>query len=47
MLQIMKRFFVSIKEESPMFQLIRGIIVLLLVLSFQGAIVYIMISSLS
>ena len=43
---LIKRFFVS-PEENRDFQSIRAIVVLLLVLSFQGAIVYIMVSSLS
>ena len=47
MFQIFKRFFVSAKEENRVFQSTRAIVVLLLVLSFQGAIVYIMVSSLS
>jgi hypothetical protein len=46
MLPLIKRFFVSRKEENQVFQSIRAIVVLLLVLSFQGAIVYIMVSSL-
>lgn len=46
MFPLIKRFFVS-PEENRDFQSIRAIVVLLLVLSFQGAIVYIMVSSLS
>jgi len=46
MLQLIKRFFVSAKEENRSFQLVPAIVVFLLALSFQGAIVYIMISSL-
>jgi len=46
MLQLIKRLFVSPKEESRGFQSIQTIVVVLLVLSFQGAIVYIMVSSL-
>jgi hypothetical protein len=45
MSQLIKRFFVSAKENGG-FQLIPAIVVFLLALSFQGAIVYIMISSL-
>ena len=47
MSQLIKLFFVSDKEKNGGFQLIPAIVVLLLALSFQGAIVYIMISSLS
>jgi len=47
MSQLLKRISVSRKEENQIFQSIRTIVVLLLVLSFQGAIVYVMISSLS
>jgi len=47
MLQLIKRFFISLKDENSVFQSTRAIIVLLLVLSFQGAIVYIIVSSLS
>jgi phosphate starvation-inducible membrane PsiE len=45
MSQLIKRFFVSAKENGG-FQLVPAIVVFLLALSFQGAIVYIMISSL-
>ena len=41
-----KLFFVSGKAENGGFQLIPAIVVSLLALSFQGAIVYIMVSSL-
>jgi len=44
---LIKRFLVSQNEENRFFQSIRTIIVLLLVLSFQGAVVYVMVSSLS
>jgi len=47
MLQLIKRFSVSRKEENGVFQSVRTIVVLLLVLSFQGAIVYVIVSSLS
>jgi len=47
MLQRMKRFFVLAKEENGVFQSTRAIVVLLLVLSFQGAIVYVVVSSLA
>ena len=47
MLQLIKQFFISLKDENRVFQSTRAIIVLLLVLSFQGAIVYIIVSSLS
>ena len=46
MSQLIKFFFVSSKEKNGGFQLIPAIVVFLLALSFQGAIVYIMISSL-
>jgi len=46
MSQRIRLFFVSTKEENGGFQLIPAIVVFLLALSFQGAIVYIMISSL-
>lgn len=46
MSQLIKLFFVSTKGENGGFELIPAIVVFLLVLSFQGAIVYIMISSL-
>ena len=46
MSQLIKLFFVSSKEKNGGFQLIPAIVVFLLALSFQGAIVYIMISSL-
>ena len=42
-----KNFFVPSKEENRILQLISRIVLLLLVLSFQGAIIYVMISSLS
>ena len=41
-----KLFFVSGKADNGGFQLIPAIVVLLLALSFQGAIVYIIVSSL-
>jgi hypothetical protein len=47
MRRLVKYFFISAQEENRTFELIRGIVVLLLVLGFQGAIVYVMISSLS
>jgi len=46
MSQRIRLFFVSTKEENGGFQLLPAIVVFLLALSFQGAIVYIMISSL-
>jgi hypothetical protein len=46
MSQLFKRLFVSAKEKNGGFQLLPAIVVFFLVLSFQGAIVYIMISSL-
>jgi len=46
MSQLIKFFFVASKEKNGGFQLIPAIVVFLLALSFQGAIVYIMISSL-
>ena|ERR1043165_8182175 len=46
MSQQIKLLFVSSKEKNGGFQLITAIVVFLLALSFQGAIVYIMISSL-
>ena len=46
MSQLIKLFFVSSKEKNGGFQLIPAIVVFLLALSFQGAIVYIIISSL-
>jgi hypothetical protein len=46
MLRLFKRFSIAPKEENRVFQSIRAIVVLLLVLSFQAAIVYIMVSSL-
>jgi hypothetical protein len=46
MSRLIKLFFVSGKTENGGFQLIPTIVVLLLALSFQGAIVYIMVSSL-
>jgi len=45
MKRLVQYFFNSSKEESGIFPVIRGIVVFLLVLTFQGAIVYIMISS--
>jgi len=46
MLQLIKRFSNSLKKENRVFQSIRAIVVLLLVLSFQGAVVYVIFSSL-
>jgi len=46
MSQLIELFFVSDKEKNGGFQLIPAIVVFLFALSFQGAIVYIMISSL-
>ena len=46
MSQLVNLFFVSSKEENGGFQLIPAIVVFLLALSFQGAIAYIVISSL-
>jgi len=47
MRRLAKYFFISENEENRIFQLIRGVVVALLALGFQGAIVYVMISSLS
>jgi len=46
MLPLIKRFSISRKEQNGVFQSVRTIIVLLLVLSFQAAIAYVMVSSL-
>jgi len=45
MSQLIKLFFVSEKEENEGFQVIPAIVMLLLLLSFQGAIVYVLVSS--
>jgi hypothetical protein len=44
MSQLIKLFFISSKEKNGGFQLIPALVVFLLALSFQGAIVYIIIS---
>jgi hypothetical protein len=46
MSQLIKLLLVSAKEENGGFQLIPAVVVFLLALSFQGAIAYIIISSL-
>ena len=46
MTQLIKFFFVSEEDENGGFQLIPALVMLLLALGFQGAIVYILVSSL-
>jgi hypothetical protein len=45
MSQLIKFFLVSGKEENRGFQLLPAIVMLLLAISFQGAIIYVMVSS--
>lgn len=45
MSQLIKFFFVSGNEENRGFQLLPAIVMLLLALTFQGAIIYVMVSS--
>jgi len=46
MLQSIKNFFKSSMEENGVFERVRAIVVLLLVITFQGATIYIMVSGL-
>ena len=45
MSQLIKFFLISGKEENRGFKLLPAIVMLLLALSFQGAIIYVMVSS--